>query len=227
MDDKTNLVLELLREAAEQYSPVALASSLSAEDMVILDIIARGKLDVGVFTLDTGRLPQETYDVLQMARSRYYDNPIQVFVPDNTEIETYVAANGPNGFYESVELRQECCRIRKVNPLKRALTGKGAWVTGQRREHSPGRRALAVKEWDAGNGIYKYNPLADWTNDDVNEYVKANDVPINILHKRGYPSLGCAPCTRAIRPGEDIRAGRWWWESPEFSECGLHKVARG
>ncbi len=222
MDEKLGGALLLMHEAITQFSPVTLASSLSAEDMVLLDIIARAKLDIGVFTLDTGRLPQETYDVLQMAKSRYHHVPIAIYAPRNEDVESYVAAHGPNGFYESVALRQECCRVRKVNPLKRALAGKGAWITGQRRAQSRARGGLLAKEWDTANNLYKFNPLADWSNDDVYAYVRKHDVPINVLHGKGYPSLGCAPCTRAIRTGEDIRAGRWWWENPEFSECGLH-----
>jgi phosphoadenosine phosphosulfate reductase len=223
MDEKIVGSLELIRSAVEGFSPVALASSLSSEDMVLLDMIARAKLDVSVFTLDTGRLPQETYDVMQMARSRYYQVPFHIYAPNTTEVEAYVAANGPNGFYESVELRKACCRVRKVNPLRRALAGKRAWITGQRRAHSQGRATLDAQEWDAANDMVKFNPLVDWSNEELALYIKTYDVPINVLHGKGYPSLGCAPCTRAIRAGEDLRAGRWWWENPEFSECGLHQ----
>jgi len=229
MEEKANTALHLMRDAIRDFSPVALASSLSAEDMVLLDLIARSKLDIGVFTLDTGRLPQETYDLLQMAQSRYRPVRIEIFAPQHEDVENYVATHGPNGFYESVELRQSCCQVRKVKPLKRALAGKGAWITGQRRAHSMGRSTIALQEWDAANNMQKFNPLADWSDEDLAAYVKKHDVPVNILHKRGYPSIGCAPCTRAVAPGEDIRAGRWWWESQEFNECGLHprKVANG
>ena len=221
MVGKIEEALALLREASVGYAPAVLASSLGAEDMVLLDLIAREGLDIGVFTLDTGRLPQETYDLLQLARARY-PVPIAVFAPESADVEAYVAAHGPNGFYDSVALRQECCALRKVKPLKRALAGKRAWITGLRRAQSAGRSAAAFKEWDAEHKLQKFNPLADWSDEEVWHYVKAQDVPVNALHAKGYPSIGCAPCTRAIAPGEDARAGRWWWENPEFNECGLH-----
>ena len=211
----------LLREAGAAYAPAVLASSLGAEDMVLLDLIAELKLPIGVFTLDTGRLPQETYDLLQVARARYAI-PIAVFAPESDDIERYVAAHGPNGFYDSVALRQECCYLRKVKPLKRALTGKKSWITGLRRAQSAGRSDIALKGWDAEHQLEKFNPLAEWSEQDVCDYLRARDVPVNALHAQGYPSIGCAPCTRAIAAGEDIRAGRWWWENPEFNECGLH-----
>jgi phosphoadenosine phosphosulfate reductase len=166
-------------------------------------------------------LPQETYDLLQMARARY-QLPIAVFAPESGDIERYIAANGPNGFYDSVALRQECCHLRKVKPLQRALAGKKSWVTGLRRSQSTGRSGIAAKEWDADHQLEKFNPLVDWSEQDVWDYLRAHDVPVNALHAQGYPSIGCAPCTRAIAPGEDVRAGRWWWENPEFNECGLH-----
>jgi phosphoadenosine phosphosulfate reductase len=216
--DQTNA---LLREAAEAYAPSVLASSLGAEDMVLLDLIAALRVPLGIFTLDTGRLPQETYDLLQMARARY-QLPIAVFAPESGDIERYIAAHGPNGFYDSVALRQECCQLRKVKPLKRALAGKKSWVTGLRRGQSAGRSSIAAKEWDAEHRLEKFNPLVDWSEQDVWDYLRAHDVPVNALHAQGYPSIGCAPCSRAIAPGEDIRAGRWWWENPEFNECGLH-----
>ena len=211
----------ILRDVAEAYTPSVLASSLGAEDMVLLDLIAELKLPIGVFTLDTGRLPQETYDLLQLARARYGIS-IAVYAPESGDLERYIAEHGPNGFYDSVALRQECCHIRKVKPLQRALAGKKSWVTGLRRAQSAGRSGIAVKEWDAGHQLEKFNPLVEWSEEDVWNYVRAHDVPVNALHAKGYPSIGCAPCTRAIRSGEDIRAGRWWWENPEFNECGLH-----
>jgi len=184
-------------------------------------LIATLDLPIGVFTLDTGRLPQETYDLLQLARARY-TVPIAIYAPDSGDVERYMAQNGPNGFYESVELRKSCCFIRKVKPLKRALASKKAWITGLRRAQSDARADVAFKEWDADNKMEKFNPLAAWSEDDVWTYVHAHDVPVSALHAKGYPSIGCAPCTRAVAPGESIRAGRWWWESPEFAECGLH-----
>ena len=221
MAGKVEEALVLLREASAGYAPAVLASSLGAEDMVLLDLIVRERLDIGVFTLDTGRLPQETYDLLQLARARY-QVPIAVFAPESADIEAYVAAHGPNGFYDSVALRQECCHLRKVKPLKRALAGKRAWITGLRRAQSAGRSAIPFQEWDPEHKLQKFNPLAAWSDDEVWDYVRTQDVPVNALHAKGYPSIGCAPCTRAIAAGEDIRAGRWWWENPEFNECGLH-----
>lgn len=226
MVGKVEEALALLREASTGYAPAVLASSLGAEDMVLLDLIAREGLDIGIFTLDTGRLPQETHDLLQLVRARY-QVPIAVFAPESADVEAYVAAHGPNGFYDSVALRQECCALRKVKPLKRALAGKRAWITGLRRAQSAGRSATAVKEWDAEHKLQKFNPLADWSDQELWNYVQSNDVPVNALHAKGYPSIGCAPCTRAIAPGEDARAGRWWWENPEFSECGLHPRHEG
>jgi phosphoadenosine phosphosulfate reductase len=221
LNDRSRAALELLREAAGSFAPAVLASSLGLEDMVLLDLIEREALPIGVFTLDTGRLPAETYDLLQLVRQRYRTK-IAVFVPDAADVEAYVAANGPNGFYDSVELRQQCCGLRKVKPLKRALAGKRAWITGLRRAQSAARGAIAAREWDADHNLEKFSPLADWSDDDVAAYIRDRDVPVNALHAKGYPSIGCAPCTRAIAPGEDIRAGRWWWENPEFNECGLH-----
>jgi len=221
MERKIRQALALLREASTGFAPAVLASSLGIEDMVLLDLIAGEKLEIGIFTLDTGRLPQETHDLLQLARARYRV-PIAVFAPESADIEAYIAAKGPNGFYESVALRQECCHLRKVKPLKRALAGKRAWVTGLRRAQSAGRNAIEFQEWDDANALQKFNPLADWSDDEVATYIRAHDVPVNALHAKGYPSVGCAPCTRAVAPGEDRRAGRWWWENPEFNECGLH-----
>jgi phosphoadenosine phosphosulfate reductase len=223
MQEKIDHALALLREAAESFAPAALASSLGREDMVLLDLIAGESLPIGVFTLDTGRLPQETYDLLQLVRARYRIG-VAVFTPESASIEAYVAEHGPNGFYESVALRQQCCHLRKVVPLKRALAGKRAWIAGLRREQSAGREAIGFREWDAVNGLQKFNPLADWSDAEVTDYLTAHDVPVNALHAKGYPSIGCAPCTRAVAPGEDPRAGRWWWENPEFNECGLHPL---
>jgi phosphoadenosine phosphosulfate reductase len=221
MERKVQAALALMREASRAFAPAVLASSLGVEDMVLLDLIAGDRLDIGVFTLDTGRLPQETYDLLQLARHRY-GVPIAIFAPESTDIEAYVAAHGPNGFYDSVESRQECCRLRKVKPLQRALAGKKAWITGLRRAQSAGRATVPFEEQDRERGLQKFNPLADWSDDEVWGYVRTHDVPVNALHAKGYPSIGCAPCTRAIAVGEDARAGRWWWENPEFNECGLH-----
>ena len=221
MNENREQAALLLREVAALHAPAVLASSLGAEDMVLLDMLDRQRLPIAVFTLDTGRLHAETYDLLQRARQRY-SVPIAVFAPDNGHIEAYIGAHGPNGFYDSIELRRACCQVRKVRPLKRALAGKRAWITGLRREQSVTREAVPFKEWDSENQLHKFNPLADWSTDEVWAYLHDYDVPTNALHARGYPSIGCAPCTRAVAPGEDLRAGRWWWEDEAYRECGLH-----
>jgi phosphoadenosine phosphosulfate reductase len=212
----------LLQRVATDYPAAALASSFGAEDMVLTDRIAKHALPIAIFTLDTGRLPGETCALIDRVRE-HYGLPIEVHCPDARALEAYVRANGINAFYRSVELRQRCCGIRKAAPLARALVGRSAWITGQRRVQSVTRRDLAVEEFDGEHKLVKFNPLAAWSDDDVWSYIRAYDVPTNPLHARGYPSIGCAPCTRAIEPGEDIRAGRWWWEHPEHRECGLHR----
>ena len=216
---------ELLRWAAGTYHPnIALASSFGAEDVVLIDLLAE-IAPVRIFTLDTGRLPQETYDVWDKLRKKY-GIVIEVFAPDATALEDFSAAEGPNAFYSSIALRKECCRIRKILPLRRALSQLDAWICGLRREQSVTRAAVEKVELDAGNGnIVKINPLASWDEARVWEYIRANDVPYNPLHDQGFPSIGCAPCTRAVADGEDWRAGRWWWELPEHRECGLHDRA--
>ncbi|NNM70625.1 MAG: phosphoadenylyl-sulfate reductase [Gallionella sp.] len=224
LQQKIELVKDVLADAARDFSPVTFANSLGAEDMVLTDLIAKFQPDIAMFSLDTGRLPQETYDLMQTVRERY-SVPLQIYFPDSAQVEGFVAQNGVNGFYDSVENRKECCRIRKVQPLKRALAGQQAWLTGMRRDQAVTRGGLAVSSFDADHGLQKFNPLLDWNNAEVWEYIKQNDVPYNKLHDRFYPSIGCAPCTRSVTPGEDIRSGRWWWENPENKECGLH-VAR-
>lgn len=218
---KIEAVIEVLKEIERDYSPAIMASSFGAEDMVLMDLICKHAPGIEVFTLDTGRLPKETYELMQTVKN-HYDKDVQVFVPDATEIENFVTSNGPNAFYDSVELRKRCCGIRKVAPLKRALTGKKAWLTGMRRSQSVTRSELPVSEWDDDHGLQKFSPLTDWSNGNVWAYIRAFEVPYNKLHDEGYASIGCAPCTRAITMGEDIRAGRWWWEDPESKECGLH-----
>ena len=213
--------LSVLGEIARDFAPAAFATSLGAEDMVITDLIVRAKAEIDIFTLDTGRLPEEIHRLIQEVRQRY-GIAIRAYAPERADVESYIAANGPNAFYDSIELRKECCRIRNVVPLGRALAGKKAWITGLRREQSPTRADLGVREWDGDHKLEKFNPLIDWTTDEVWAYIRQYKVPYNALHDQGYPSLGCAPCTRAITVGEDIRAGRWWWENPETKECGLH-----
>jgi phosphoadenosine phosphosulfate reductase len=219
---RTADAVALLHRIAVRHAPAVLASSFGAEDMVLTDLIARHALPIGVFTLDTGRLPGETYALIDRVRERYR-LPVDVYYPDRHALEAYVRDSGINAFYRSVELRQGCCAIRKTEPLARALAGKRAWLTGLRRAQSATRTEVPITELDAIHAIAKFNPLADWSDGDIWAYIRTHAVPYNPLHDRGYPSIGCAPCTRAIKPGEDIRAGRWWWESPEQKECGMHR----
>jgi phosphoadenosine phosphosulfate reductase len=212
-----------LERIARDFSPAVFASSLAAEDMVLTDLILKAGLPIGIFSLDTGRLHPETLAVVDAVKARY-DYAITLYQPNQQAVDEYVAQNGLNAFYDSVDMRRSCCGIRKVEPLGRALAGSRAWVTGQRRAQSTTRAELAVEEIDAAHGMTKFNPLADWSEEDVWNYIRANDVPYNALHDQGFPSIGCAPCTRAVQPGEDVRAGRWWWENPDSKECGLHMV---
>lgn len=214
-------LLAQLRGISSEFGNVAFATSLGAEDMVLTDVILANGLPIAIFTLDTGRLHRETLNLIERVASRY-DYRIEAFRPDPAAVDAYVSANGLNAFYDSVDLRKRCCHIRKVEPLARALTGRDAWITGQRRAQSVTRSQLPLREDDSAHGIVKLNPLADWSETEVWAYLRERDVPYNALHDRGYPSIGCEPCTRAIRPGEDIRAGRWWWESRDNKECGLH-----
>lgn len=219
--ERESRLLATLRAIADEFPQAALASSLAAEDMVLTDAILRNGLPLAIFTLETGRLHPETLAMIERIADRYR-YAVEVFRPDPAAVDAYVRDHGLNAFYESVELRKACCGIRKVDPLRRALAGRPAWITGQRRAQSTTRTALAEREADATHGLAKFNPLADWSEEDVWAYIRAHDVPYNALHDRGYPSIGCEPCTRAIRPGEDLRAGRWWWESSDSKECGLH-----
>jgi len=221
---KIDAVKEILADITAEYDSATLASSYGAEDMVLMDLICKFAPEIDIFTLDTGRLPKETYQVMQQAKA-HYNRDVKVFFPDAASVEAYVTEKGPNAFYDSVELRKQCCNIRKVVPLKRALADKKAWLTGMRRSQAVTRVELPVSEWDSTFGLQKFNPLSDWSNGNVNSYIKAFDVPYNKLHDEGFVSIGCAPCTRAITAGEDIRAGRWWWENPESKECGLHVKA--
>lgn len=211
----------LLQEIQTTHKEVVFANSFGAEDMVLTDLISKHAPEISLFSLDTGRLPAETYTLLDKTVS-HYGITIQTYFPDAEAVERFITDKGANAFYNSVELRKECCRIRKVEPLKRALAGKKAWITGLRREQAATRVELPVAEWDEGNGLHKFNPLTEWSQDDVWNYIKAFDVPYNELHDKSFPSIGCAPCTRAVAAGEDLRAGRWWWEDPLSKECGLH-----
>jgi phosphoadenosine phosphosulfate reductase len=213
---------DVLRCALERFDRrVALASSFGAEDMVLIDMLMKIDRTARILTLDTGRLPQETYNVIDATRQKY-GAAVEVFFPQAEAVERMVAEHGMNLFYHSVEYRQLCCGVRKMEPLRRALAGLDAWITGLRREQSVTRTAVHKIQWDESNQLVKVNPLVDWTREDVWRYIRDHNVPYNALHDRGYPSIGCGPCTRAVHPGEHERAGRWWWEHPETKECGLH-----
>ena len=214
---------ELLAWGLKEFgNKIVLASSFGAEDVVLIDMIVKIKKDARIFSLDTGRLPQATYDVMDACRAKYGIN-YEVMFPDTEKTQAMERTKGMNSFYESIENRKECCNIRKVEPLKKILATSEAWITGLRREQNVTRAAVAKCEVDKGfGGILKLNPLAEWTSKQTWDYIKEHAVPYNKLHDMNYPSIGCEPCTRAIKPGEDERAGRWWWENPDSKECGLH-----
>ena len=200
---------------------VSFSTSLGLEDQVITDLIFKNELPVRIFTLDTGRLFEETYKTLQQTR-RKYEQEIEIFFPEQAAIENLISQKGPYSFYESVDARKECCFLRKVKPLNRALEGVKIWVTGIRAEQSANRTEMNKIEWDEAHQLFKFHPLLDWTFEDVKQYIKQNNVPYNVLHDKGFVSIGCSPCTRAVAEGEDFRAGRWWWEDQSKKECGLH-----
>jgi phosphoadenosine phosphosulfate reductase len=220
----------LLEGIARDYAPSALASSLSLEDMVLTDAILRLRDEanpgIEIFTLDTGRLHGDTLAVIDAVRQRY-GYSLRIHRPDPQRAAAYVAVHGRDAFYTSVELRKRCCGIRKVEPLKQALAGLRSWITGLRREQSMTRTGLALRGHDTVHGLAKFSPLVDWTEDEVQGYLRAFHVPYNALYDQGYRSIGCAPCTRPVVAGEDVRAGRWWWESPASKECGLHVAPDG
>lgn len=212
----------VLRWFLEEFKgKIALSSSMGAEDQVLTDMVMKIDPEIRIFTLDTGRLFYETYELIERTSLRYRKN-IEIFFPSPNDVEKMVTGKGINLFYHSIENRKECCRVRKIEPLKRAFKGLDVWICGLRRNQSATRTENQMVEWDEANGLIKLNPLINWSEGDVWEYIKANGVPYNSLHDKGFPSIGCQPCTRAIEPGEDIRAGRWWWENPETKECGLH-----
>ena len=211
--------LQILEEAFP--GKLTFSTSFSMEDQVITDYLSKAGAPVAIFTLDTGRLFPETYSTWSRTLEQY-QLTIDAYYPNTEKIQEFVRSYGPNSFYESVDNRKQCCYLRKVEPLKRALQGKEVWVTGLRAEHSPNRSDMQVIEWDAANGVIKYNPLLNWTTDEVWQYINTQHVPYNSLHDKGFISIGCAPCTRAVRAGEDFRAGRWWWEDQSKKECGLH-----
>lgn len=207
--------------AARFPGTAVFSTSFGSEDQVITHLIFSNNLPIRVFTLDTGRNFQETYATWARTLERYR-RPIGVYYPQAAAVEALLSEKGPNSFYHSVENRKECCQIRKVEPLRRALAGQQLWITGIRAEQSPNRHDMRALEWDAAHGLLKFHPLFDWSFQRVQEYVRAHNIPVNPLHDKGFVSIGCAPCTRAIRPGEDFRAGRWWWEDASKKECGLH-----
>lgn len=215
--------IKILKQAEDEFAPdLVFACSFGAEDVVLIDLISKHAASIQIITLDTGRLPQPTYDVMDACRAKY-DINIQVCFPAADEVEKMVNEHGLNLFYHSVENRKRCCEIRKIHPLRRALSGNKAWITGVRREQADSRQDMAAVEDDDFFGLKKFNPLINWSEDEIWTYIRANDVPYNALHDKHYPSIGCLPCTRSITVGEDPRSGRWWWEREEgVAECGLH-----
>ncbi|HEX7011876.1 MAG TPA: phosphoadenylyl-sulfate reductase [Steroidobacteraceae bacterium] len=215
----------LLEHAVREYGDVVYSNSLGAEAMVLTDIIATYVPEIEMFTLDTGRLHDETLALLDRLERRY-QRRIRVYYPEAGALEKYVEANGINGFYLGLEERQACCHLRKIEPFRRAIAGRKAWVTGVRREQSAERAQGEALSWDERYGLWKVSPLLEWTEADVWAYIKARNLPYNPLHDKGYPSIGCAPCTRPVEAGADPRSGRWWWENPESRECGLQPRRR-
>jgi len=220
-EEKIKDAIRILIAVADDFTPAVFSTSYSIEDMVVTDLIQRYVPDIEIFTIDTGRLPEETYQLAQKVKEKYQVN-IRSYYPKAEEIEEFVLLHGHNAFYENVDIRKRCCHIRKVEPLKRALSGKKAWVTGLRAQQSITRAELPEMQWDEQFKLMKFSPLHDWSNQDVWSYIYDNDIPYNELYDEGYASIGCAPCTRAITIGESVRAGRWWWEEPDSKECGLH-----
>lgn len=216
-------VEEVLQFFLSEYKGrIALSSSLSIEDQVLTDLIVKIDPSTRIFTLDTGRLFPETYSLIDRTNMKY-SIQMEVFFPNFSDVEKMVKANGINLFYAGLEQRKKCCQVRKLEPLKRAFQGLDVWICGLRHEQSVTRQDLRLVEWDENNGLIKLNPLIDFTEEQVWNYIREHQVPYNKLHDKGFPSIGCQPCTRAIKPGEDVRAGRWWWENPDSKECGLHK----
>ena len=204
-----------------QKDKIGLSNSMSIEDMVLTDMIAPKDKTISIFTLDTGRLFQETYDLMENANRKYKIN-IEILFPESASVEALVREKGPNLFYYNIEDRKRCCAVRKLEPLKRKLSGLDIWITGLRRDQSVTRENIGIVEWDNVNNLYKLNPLHGWNEEQVWDYIKTNNVPYSTLYNKGYRSIGCLPCTRAVKEGEDLRSGRWWWENPETRECGLH-----
>lgn len=224
LEQKAARAREQLSAAVRAHGRVVYANSLGAEAMVLTDIICTHVPEIEMFSIDTGRLPPETHEVMQRLEQRY-GLRLRVVHPDAHALDALTAAQGVNGFYRSLDARLACCHVRKIEPFRRAIAGYSAWVTGVRREQSAARAQARAIEWDAEHGLYKVSPLLEWTHQQVWQYIHARQLPYNALHDRQFPSIGCAPCTRAIQPGESHRAGRWWWEQSESRECGLHPRA--
>ncbi len=219
---KTSGIEEILEYFTTTYNGrIGFSSSFGAEDQVLTDILLKQQTPVKIFTLDTGRLPYETYEVMDETNKKYGIS-IDVYTPEHSDLEHLYKTQGVNGFYDSIENRKACCHVRKIAPLQRALQGLDVWITGLRQNQSVTRGNLELVEYDEQFQIIKLNPLALWRESEIWDYIQQHHLPYNALHDKGYPSIGCAPCTRAIAVGEDIRAGRWWWEKPEHKECGLH-----
>jgi phosphoadenosine phosphosulfate reductase len=225
LEQKAAAVRQQLADSVREHGRVVYSNSLGAEAMVLTDIIWSHVPEIDIFSIDTGRLHEETYELLEKLQRRY-KRSIRLVYPDAQALEKLVADQGVNGFYHSLESRLACCHVRKVEPFRRAVAGYSAWVTGVRREQSATRAQAQPIEWDTENSMHKVSPLLDWTEEQVWQYIRARKLPYNSLHDRQFPSIGCSPCTRAIQPGENRRAGRWWWEQPESRECGLHPRVR-
>ncbi|SOD14517.1 phosphoadenylyl-sulfate reductase [Pedobacter xixiisoli] len=219
-----DVVAKLKYLAEKSKNKIVFSTSFGWEDQVVTHLIFANNIPIKVFTLETGRLFPETYYVWNRTLE-IYQKPIHAYFPQNDLLQNMVNAKGPSSFYESIENRKECCYIRKIEPLKRALAGNEIWITGIRADQSTNREGMEDVEWDEGNQLFKFHPIFDWTLEDVKHYVKDNNIVYNTLHDKGFPSIGCAPCTRAVREGEDFRAGRWWWEDQSKKECGLHATS--
>jgi phosphoadenosine phosphosulfate reductase len=221
IEAKAQVLFDRLSEIAAEHQDVRFATSLAAEDMVVTDAIVKSGAKISLFTLATGRLHQETIDMTSQVQ-KHYGVSVASVAPEASDVEAFIAQYGLNGFYDTEEAKKACCGARKIKPLNKALLGADAWLTGQRREQAVTRSDLPLRELDDARNIAKYNPLFDWTESEVWAYLQTKQVPIHPLHFQGYPSIGCEPCTRAVKAGEDIRAGRWWWLQQDSKECGLH-----
>ncbi len=219
--ERAERTVEQLQDSLSEFKKVCYANSLGAESVVLTDLIWSCVPDIQIFSVDTGRLYPETYDLIERLQNRY-GRSLRIYYPQASDVEDWVSTNGINGFRDGISQRQGCCAVRKIEPFRRAISGHAAWVTGIRRAQSAGRALAAPVAWDAAYGLHKISPLLDWSEEEVWEYIRKKRLPYNALHDSGFPSIGCAPCTRAVAPGDDRRSGRWWWERGESRECGLH-----